>query len=64
MEDDFSWSIFVNGGWTDSINFMKNMTAEIFSIKTVSLWKNLDEEKTERGPENGENSFWVADCLL
>jgi hypothetical protein len=63
MEDDFSSSIFVSGGWTDSINFVNNMIAEIFSIKMMSFWKNLDEEPTERGPENGEHSFWAADCL-
>jgi hypothetical protein len=45
MEDKFSSSIFLNGGWTDSINFVKNMIAEIFSIKTMSFWKNLDEGK-------------------
>jgi hypothetical protein len=39
------------------------MIAEIFTIKTMSFWKNLDEEKTERGPENSEHSFWAADCL-
>jgi hypothetical protein len=44
MGDDFSSSIFVSGGWTDSIHFVKNMIAEIFSIKTMSFWKNLDEE--------------------
>jgi hypothetical protein len=62
MEDDFSSSTFVSG-WADSMNFVKNMIAEIFSIKTMSFWKNLDEGKTERGPENGDHSFWAADCL-
>jgi hypothetical protein len=42
MEDDFSSSIFVSGGWTDSINFAKNKIAEMFGIKTMSFWKNLD----------------------
>jgi hypothetical protein len=37
MEDDFTLSIFVSGGWADSINFVKNITAEIFSIKTMSF---------------------------
>jgi hypothetical protein len=63
MEDDFSSSIFVSGGWTDSINFVKNMIAEILSIKTMSFWKNLDQGETKRGPENSEHSFWDADCL-
>jgi hypothetical protein len=45
MEDDFSSSIFVSGGWTESINFMKNMTASIFGIETMSFWKHLDEGK-------------------
>jgi hypothetical protein len=27
MEDDFSSSIFISGGWTDLINFVKNMIA-------------------------------------
>jgi hypothetical protein len=45
MEDDFSSSIFASGGWTDSINFVKNMIAEIFSIQTMSFWKILDEGK-------------------
>jgi hypothetical protein len=63
MEDDFSSGIFVNGGWTDSINFVKNIITEIFSIKTMSFWKNLDEGETEQGPENGEHSFLAADCL-
>jgi hypothetical protein len=45
MEDNFSSSIFVSGGWTDSINFIKNMIAEIFSIKAISFWKNLDRVK-------------------
>jgi hypothetical protein len=27
IEDDFSSSIIVTGGWTDSINFVKNMIA-------------------------------------
>jgi hypothetical protein len=62
-KDDFSLSIFVSGGWTDLIDFVKNMIAEICSIKTMSFWKNLDEGETERGLENGEHSFWVADCL-
>jgi hypothetical protein len=48
MEDGFSSSFFVSGGWTDSINFVKNMIAEMFSIKTMSFWKNLDNGKTER----------------
>jgi hypothetical protein len=59
----FSSCIFVTGGWTDSINFVKNMITEIFSIKTMSFSKNLDEGKTERGPETGEHSFWAVDCL-
>jgi hypothetical protein len=63
MEDDFSSSVFVNGRWTDSINFATNMISEIFSIKTMSFWENLDEGQTVRGPENGEHLFWVADCL-
>jgi hypothetical protein len=63
MEDDFSSSIFVSGGWTDWINFMKNIITEIFSIKMMSSWKNLDEGETQRGPGNGERSFWAADCL-
>jgi hypothetical protein len=63
MEDDFPPSTFVSGGSTDSINFMKNMSAEIFSIRTMPFWKNLDEGKTEPGPENGEHSFWAADYL-
>jgi hypothetical protein len=63
MEDDFSANIFVSGGWTDSINFVKNMIAEIFGIKTISFWKNLDKGETELGPGNGEHSFWAADCL-
>jgi hypothetical protein len=46
MEDDLSSSIFVSGAWTDSINFVKNIIAEIFSIKTTSFWKNLDEGQT------------------
>jgi hypothetical protein len=63
MEDDFSSSIFVSGGWTDSINFVKNMIAKMFSMKTMSFWKNLDDGETEWGPENGEYSFWAADYL-
>jgi hypothetical protein len=63
MWDDFSSIIFVSGGWTDSINFVKDMIAEIFSIEMMSFWKNLDEGETERGPENGEYSFWAANCL-
>jgi hypothetical protein len=63
MEDDFSSSIFIGGGWTDSINFVKNIIAEIFSIKSMSFWKNLDEWETERRPENSKHSFWIADCL-
>jgi hypothetical protein len=63
MEDGFSWGIFVSGGWTVSIKFVKNMIAEIFSIKTLSFWKNLDDGETERGPENGEHSFWAVDRL-
>jgi hypothetical protein len=63
MEDDFSSSIFVSGGWTDSINFVKNMIAEICGIKTMSFWGNLDEGETDRRPENSEHSFWAADCL-
>jgi hypothetical protein len=63
MEDDCLSRTFVSGRWTDSINFVKNMIVEIFSIKTMSFWKNLDEGETEQGPENGENSFWAADCL-
>jgi hypothetical protein len=31
----FSSSIFVSGGWTNSITFVKNMIAKIFSIKTM-----------------------------
>jgi hypothetical protein len=27
MEDNFSSSIFASGGWTDLINFVKNMIA-------------------------------------
>jgi hypothetical protein len=57
MQDNFSLGIFVSGGWTDSINFVKNMIAEISSIKTISFWKNLDKGKTERGAENGQHSF-------
>jgi hypothetical protein len=52
MQDDFSLTIFVRGGWTDSINFVKNMIAEIFSMKAMSFWKNLDKGETERGQEN------------
>jgi hypothetical protein len=44
MEDDFSSSIFISGGRTDSINFVKNMIAEIFSITMMPFWKNLDGE--------------------
>jgi hypothetical protein len=64
MEDNCSSSIFVSGGWTDSINNVTNMITEIFSIKATSFWKNLHQGETERGPENGEHSFWSADCLL
>jgi hypothetical protein len=63
MEDEFPSGIFVSGGWTDLINFLKNIIAEIFSIKTMSFWKNLEEGETERGPEKGEYSFWAADYL-
>jgi hypothetical protein len=63
MENDFSSSIFVTGGWTDSINFVKNMISEILSIKAMFFWKNLDERETEWGPENAQHSFWAADCL-
>jgi hypothetical protein len=63
IENDFSSTIFVSGGWMDLINFVKNMIAEIFGIKTMSFWKNLDEGETERGPENGGYSFWAAGCL-
>jgi hypothetical protein len=37
MEDDFSSSITVSSGCTDSISFVKNMIAEIFSIKPISF---------------------------
>jgi hypothetical protein len=63
MEDDFSLSIFVSDGWTDSINFVKKMIVEIFTIKMMSFLMTLDEGETERGRENGEHSFWAADCL-
>jgi hypothetical protein len=63
MNDAFSPSIFASGDWMDSIDFVNNMIAEIFSIKTMSFWKNLDEGSTERGSENGKYSFWAADYL-
>jgi hypothetical protein len=50
MKDGSSSRIFVNGGRTDLISFAKNMIAEIFSIKTMSFWKSLDEGKTQREP--------------
>jgi hypothetical protein len=37
MEDNFLSSIFVSGGWTDSINFVKNRITEIFSIKKMAF---------------------------
>jgi hypothetical protein len=44
--------------WLDEFDrFYENMIAEIFSIKTMSFWKNLNEGKTERGPEKGEHLF-------
>jgi hypothetical protein len=63
MEDDFSSSLCVSVGWTNSINFVKNMIVEIFSLKSMSFWKNLDKEETEPGPENSEPPFWAAACL-
>jgi hypothetical protein len=63
MQDDLASSVFDRGGWTDSINFVKNLIAEIVSIKAMSFWKNLDKGNTERGPESGKHSFWAASCL-
>jgi hypothetical protein len=51
MEDDFSSSIFAGGGWTDSVSFVKSMIVEIFSIKTMSFWKNLDKGKPSGDPK-------------
>jgi hypothetical protein len=37
IEDDFSSSIFLSGGCTHSIKFVKNMIAEIVGIKMMSF---------------------------
>jgi hypothetical protein len=64
MEDDFSPSIFVSGGWTDSINFVKNMIAEIFSIKTMSFWKNVDEGKSSGDQKTASIHFGLLIIYL
>jgi hypothetical protein len=64
MADNFSSSISISSGWTDLINFVKNMIAEIFGIKMIPFWKNLDEGETERGLENGEHSFGLLKVCL
>jgi hypothetical protein len=49
IEDDSSPTIFVSGGLRDSITFVKNIITEIFGLKRMSFWTNL-----EPGQPNGD----------
>jgi hypothetical protein len=64
MEDDFSSSIFVSGGWMDSINFMKDMITEIFNLKTMPFWRNLDEGKTSGDQKTASIRFGLLIVCL